>query len=104
MAREAEVSFWADENEREVYFKHQKYLMDVYSDEHTYEVLLKQERERSESEIEKAAQDALRQGLERGRYKMALEMADNLLKLGIGMDRIVQASGLSEEEIRGNSK
>jgi predicted transposase/invertase (TIGR01784 family) len=104
MAKEVELSFWADEQERELYFQHQKYLMDAYSDEHTYEVLLKQERERAEIEKEKAAQDGLKQGLEQGKHKMALEMAYNLLGLGIEMDQIVQASGLSEEEIRGNSK
>ncbi|MDR1376270.1 MAG: PD-(D/E)XK nuclease family transposase [Synergistaceae bacterium] len=92
MAKDIELSFWADEKERESYFKHQKYLMDLYSDEHTYEVLLRQEREKAEREKKKAAQDALKQGKR--------EMARNLLKLGTGMDIIVQASGLSEEEIR----
>jgi predicted transposase/invertase (TIGR01784 family) len=117
MAKDVELSFWADEKEREFYFQYQKYLMDVYSDEHTYEVLLKRERERSEKAIEKAerekekaerekekaerekekaAQDSLKQGKR--------EMAHNLLKLGTEMDIIVQASGLSEEEIRGISK
>jgi predicted transposase/invertase (TIGR01784 family) len=91
-----ELSFWADEKERELYFQYQKYLMDAYSDEHTYEFLLQQERERAEREKEKAAQDALEQGLKQGKQ----EMAHNLLELGMNMDQIVQASGLSEEEIR----
>jgi vacuolar-type H+-ATPase subunit H len=123
-AKDVELSFWADEKEREFYFKYQKYLMDAYSDEHTYEVLLKRERERAEKEIEKereraekereraekereraekeiqkaekkiekAAQDALKQGKR--------EMAHNLLKLGMEMAQVVQASGLSEEEIQ----
>jgi predicted transposase/invertase (TIGR01784 family) len=98
-ARDLEMSFWADENELEYYFQYQKYLMDAYSDEHTYEVLLKQEKERAdkaERDKEKAAQDALEQGKR--------EMAHNLLKLGIEMDKIIQASALSEEEIRGNLK
>jgi predicted transposase/invertase (TIGR01784 family) len=99
-----ELSFWADEKERELYFQYQKYLMDAYSDEHTYEVLLKQEREQAEREKEKAAQNSLKQGLEQGKREMAFTMAHNLLKLGTGMDIIVRASGLSEEEIRGISK
>ena len=52
------------------------------------------EKEKALEEKEKDAQDALRQG--------KLEMAHNLLKLGMDMERVVQASGLSEEEIREN--
>jgi predicted transposase/invertase (TIGR01784 family) len=89
--KDVELSFWADETERELYFQYQKYLMDAYSDEHTYEFLLEQERERAE----RAAQDALKQG--------KLEMARNLLKRGMDMDEIVQISGLTEEEIQGTS-
>jgi predicted transposase/invertase (TIGR01784 family) len=106
MVKDVELAFWADEKERELYFQHQQLLMDSYSDGHTYEVLLQQEKERTEKEREraekaelekeKAAQDGLKQG--------KLEMAHNLLKLGFEMDRIIQASGLSEEEIRGTSK
>jgi predicted transposase/invertase (TIGR01784 family) len=99
MAKDVELSFWADEKERELYFQYQKYLMDAYSEEHTHEVLLKQERERAEraeKEKEKAAQDGLEQGKR--------EMVRNLLKFGAEMNLIVQASGLSEEEIRKISK
>jgi hypothetical protein len=53
-AKDVELSFWADEKEREIYFQYPKYLMDAYSDEHTYEVLLKQERERADREKERA--------------------------------------------------
>jgi predicted transposase/invertase (TIGR01784 family) len=104
--KDAELSFWADEKERELYFQHQQLLMDEYSAEHTYEFLLKQEKERAEKaerekekaerEKEKAAQDGLEQGKR--------EMARNMLNFGFEMDKIVQASGLSEEEIRGNSE
>ena len=101
MTKEEELAFWADEKELERYFQHQQLLMDAYSDEHTYEILLSQERERAdqaELEKEKAAQDAL----EQGKRKMAFEMAHNLLKLGIEMEHIAQASGLSEKEILEN--
>jgi predicted transposase/invertase (TIGR01784 family) len=94
-AKDVELSFWADEKEREYYFQHQRYLMDVYSDEHTYEVLLQREREKTERErekAEKAVQDALKQGKQK--------VAQNLLKLGMEMAQVVQVSGLSEEEIR----
>ncbi|MDR2175996.1 MAG: hypothetical protein LBO82_08710 [Synergistaceae bacterium] len=108
--KEIELSFWADETERELYFQHQQLLMDTCSAEHTYDFLLEQarenikkERERAEQEkerAEKAERDkekAAQDGLEQGKR----EMARNMLKLGFEMDRIVQASGLSEEEIRG---
>jgi hypothetical protein len=107
IAKDVELSFWADEKEREFYFQYQKHLMDAYSDEHTYEVLLRREREKTEKaerekekaerEKEKAAQDALKQG----EREMARKMARNLLNLGVDMAQIVQASELSEEEIRG---
>jgi predicted transposase/invertase (TIGR01784 family) len=97
--KDVELSFWADEKERELYFKYQKYLMDAYSEEHTYEVLLKQEKEQA---AQAGLKQGLEQGLEQGKRDMAFEMAHNLLKLGVEMDRIVQASGLSEKEIRGH--
>jgi predicted transposase/invertase (TIGR01784 family) len=95
MAQSMELEFWADERERELYFQHQQLLMDAYSDEHTYEVLLKQETER-------AAQEGRKQGLEQGLEQGKLEVARNLLRLGFKMEQAVQASGLSEEEIRRN--
>jgi uncharacterized protein (DUF3084 family) len=124
-----EVSFWANEAELEHYFQYQKYLMDEYSDKHTSEVLLKQEQEKVEQERKKVEQEREKveqerkrveqerkraekaekekeraEKAERAAQKMAFTMARNLLKLGVEMDQIVQMSGLSEEEIRGNSK
>jgi predicted transposase/invertase (TIGR01784 family) len=103
--KDLELSFWADEEERELYFQHQQLLMDTYSAEHTYEFLLKQEKEntekereraeKAEREKEKAAQDAL----EEGKRKTALEIAHNLLKTGMTLKQVVQVTGLSEEEI-----
>jgi hypothetical protein len=90
MAKEVESEFWADEREREMYFQHQQLLMDAYSDEHTYEILLRQEREKSERALQE-------------KERALLAMARNLLKLGDDMGRIVQVSGLSEEEIRGGA-
>jgi predicted transposase/invertase (TIGR01784 family) len=84
MAKDVESAFWADEKEREVYFQRQKYLMDVYSDEHTYEVLLAQAEQRAEQD--------------------KLAFARNLLNMGVSAAQIAQASGLSEgkvEQLRG---
>ena len=113
MAKDVELAFWADEKERELYFQHQQLLMDAYSDEHTFDILLTQERERAEQEKERAEQEKERAEQEKERTKQekeraeraelkALEMACNLLKLGMEMEQIVQVSGFSEEEIREN--
>ncbi|BAE83790.1 Rpn family recombination-promoting nuclease/putative transposase [Desulfitobacterium hafniense] len=40
------------------------------------------------------------EGLEKGREETKLEVARNLLGLGIEMDKVAKATGLSEEEIR----
>ncbi|GHS92680.1 hypothetical protein AGMMS50276_01100 [Synergistales bacterium] len=82
-AKDEVMAFWADENVRELHFKYERHLMDAYSDEHTYEFLLEQERARAER-------------AEQAKREMALEM----LKMGIEIDRIVKVSGLSEKEIR----
>jgi flagellar biosynthesis/type III secretory pathway protein FliH len=119
MAQGMELEFWADERERELYFQHQQLLMDAYSDEHTYEVLLKQETEKAAQEgrkqgLEQGREQGLEQGLVQGReqgreqgleqglVQGKLEVARNLLRLGFKMEQAVQASGLSQEEIRGN--
>jgi len=99
-AKDLELSFWADDKERELYFQHQQLLMDAYSDEHTYRVLLAQETEKAAKQgLEQGLEQGLKQGLKQGKREIAAEM----LKLGIDMERIVKISGLSEEEIRGNS-
>jgi predicted transposase/invertase (TIGR01784 family) len=63
----------------------------------TYNPTVLNKRERAEKE--KAAQDGLKQGIEQGKRKKAFEMAHNLLELGIEMDRIVSASGLSRADM-----
>jgi predicted transposase/invertase (TIGR01784 family) len=83
MAKEMESSYWADEKEKELYYQHQRLLLDAYSAEHTYEYLLAQAEE-------KAAQ-AERKGKR--------EMARNLLKTGMSAGQIAQASDLPVEEI-----
>jgi Na+/phosphate symporter len=47
-------------------------------------------------------QEALREK-ELEREQALLAMARNMLKLGDDMEQIIQVSGLSEEEIRGNA-
>jgi predicted transposase YdaD len=76
--------------------------MDAYSDEHTYEVLLRQEREKSEQALEQALfEKELEKELEKEQALLAI--AQNMLKLGNDMEQIVRIVGLSEEEIRGGA-
>jgi predicted transposase/invertase (TIGR01784 family) len=84
-AKDLEASFWADEKEKEQYYQHQRLLMDAYSAEHTFEVLLEQGKKESKAEGEK---------------KKACQIAKNLLEEGLSPDVISRASGLSPEEVR----
>jgi predicted transposase/invertase (TIGR01784 family) len=100
--KDIELSFWADEKEREIYFQHQQLLMDTYSAEHTHEFLLRQERERAEKAErgkEKAAQDALEQGIEKGIEKGRFEIAQRMLARKMSIGEIVDLTGLDEKEI-----
>ena len=85
MAKEVELAFWADEKERESYFKYQKYLMDAYSEENTYKVLLTQERE-------KAAQ--------RAKVERNLEIARAMLAKDMPLELTAEFTGLSLEELK----
>jgi predicted transposase/invertase (TIGR01784 family) len=113
MAKEVELAFWADEEERERYFQHQQLLMDAYSAEHSHEVLLEWEKEKVEKAEKKAEQAEERAEQEKKRAEQAeeraeqtelaaLKMARDLLKLGMDMEQVVKKSGLSKEKIRGN--
>jgi predicted transposase/invertase (TIGR01784 family) len=86
-AKEIESAFWSDKTEKEQYFAHQRLLMDAYSDEHTFEYLLEQEREKAEKMAAVAEQE--------GRAKVA----SNLLKKGLDVNMIIEVSGLSREDI-----
>ena len=120
-ARERELAFWADEKEVGLYFQQQRRLMDEYSAEHTFDFLLEQEREKTEQERERAKQERERAEQERERAEQErekaeqaelkkeealqdkLEMARSLLEIGMDMERVIQISRLSEEEIRGKA-
>jgi predicted transposase/invertase (TIGR01784 family) len=73
-ARELESMFWADEKEMELYFAHQRMLMDVYSAEHTHEFLIAEARKEGRKEGEedgrkKGEEDGRKKGEEDGRKK-----------------------------------
>ena len=67
----------------------------------------KWEEEQKRMEIEKGRAEGKEQGRaegraegrEQGRAEVKLEIAKNLLAMGIPMDKVVQASGLTEKQI-----
>lgn len=74
--------------ERELYDEDIKVMRDLYATQ-------KWEEEQKRMEIEKGRAE----GREQGRAEGKLEIVKNLLAMGIPMDKVVQASGLTEEQI-----
>ena len=141
---DVEPAFLSEENVLGFYYRLERLLMDEYSNKYTFEVLIKQEREK----VAKATQERInieqervnieqeiintkqarinaeqkRLNIEQERLNaeqerlnieqaeldiknatpIKLVIARGMLELGIEMERIVQMSGLSEGEIRGN--
>ena len=52
-----------------------------------------------EEGIQQGIQQGIRQGFADGSYRKALEDAGNLKRLGVSIDIITQATGLSQEEV-----
>lgn len=82
--------------ERELYDEDIKVMRDLYATQ-------KWEEEQKRMEIEKGRAEGREQGRaegrEQGRAEGKLEIAKNLLAMGIPMDKVVQASGLTEKQI-----
>ena len=77
--------------ERELYDEDIKVMRDLYATQ-------KWEEEKR-MEIEKGRAEGREQGRAEGRAEGKFEIAKNLLAMGIPMDKVVQASGLTEEQI-----
>ena len=78
--------------ERELYDEDIKVMRDLYATQ-------KWEEEQKRMEIEKGRTEGREQGRAEGRAEGKFEIAKNLLAMGIPMDKVVQASGLTEEQI-----
>lgn len=78
--------------ERELYDEDIKVMRDLYATQ-------KWEEEQKRMEIEKGRAEGREQGRAEGRAEGKFEIAKNLLAMGIPMDKVVQASGLTEEQI-----
>ena len=110
-AKEIESAFWADAREKELYFQHQRLLMDEYSAQHTFEYLLAEAREEARQEVVQARQAAAQakekaeqekekatQEKEKAEQKIA-QAARNLLEKGIDTETIIQTLGLPREDV-----
>jgi predicted transposase/invertase (TIGR01784 family) len=103
-AKEIEAVFWADAEEKEAYFQHQRLLMDEYSAAHTLEYLLAQAKEETAQAKEETAQAKeeaaqVKEEAARAEEKGVAKVARNLLEKDFDMEMIIQASGLTREEI-----
>ncbi len=50
--------------------------------------------------IEQGIEKGLEQGIQQGKHQALLDMARNMLSLGLDIDVIAKATGLSQEDIR----
>ncbi|SHI17453.1 Rpn family recombination-promoting nuclease/putative transposase [Desulfosporosinus lacus] len=64
-----------------------------------YELAKEISLERSEA-VMTIAEKLITEGMEKGMEKGKLEVAENLLRLGLGIDMILKATGLTEDEVR----
>jgi predicted transposase/invertase (TIGR01784 family) len=99
-AKEIESVFWADENERELYFAHQRMLMDAYSAEHTHEYLIAEARKEGKEEGRKEGKE---EGKEEGRKEGEAEgiesVARSMLAKKFPVATIAECTGLDEKTI-----
>ena len=94
--------------ERELYDEDIKVMRDLYATQKWEEEQKRMEIEKGRAEgreqgraegREQGRAEGREQGRAEGRAEVKLEIAKNLLAMGIPMDKVVQASGLTEEQI-----
>lgn len=86
--------------ERELYDEDIKVMRDLYATQKWEEEQKRMEIEKGRAEgREQGRAEGRAEGREQGRAEGKLEIAKNLLAMGIPMDKVVQASGLTEKQI-----
>ena len=77
------------------------YALKVYRDNrNVYEYMMESEERGLERGMKKGMEKGLEKGIAQGLEKGKIETARNLKQLGVSIDVIVQATGLSEEEVQ----
>ena len=64
-----------------------------------YRIMSAFEMDAREEGVQQGIQQGIRQGFADGSYRKALEDAGNLKQLGVSIDIIAKATGLSKEEV-----
>jgi predicted transposase/invertase (TIGR01784 family) len=103
-AREMELAFWADAKEKELYYQHQRLLMDAYSAEHTFDRLLKRAEEKADQLVAQAEAKAAQAEEKAAQAKEETEqvkeqIALNLLKEGFDVEMVAKISSLPREKV-----
>ena len=88
-ANEVMNNFYLDDKERERYMAAGRYESDRIS------MIHESERRGLEQGIQRGKQEGLKEGL----HQKAIETAKNLLNIGLSMEDIAKATGLSREEV-----
>ena len=77
------------------------YALKVYRDNrNVYEYMMESEERGLERGMKKGMEKGMVQGRKEGKTEGKIETARNLKQLGVSIDVIVQATGLSEEEVQ----
>ncbi|SHK17920.1 Rpn family recombination-promoting nuclease/putative transposase [Tepidibacter formicigenes] len=86
-----------DEKARQKYYQREKWLLDEKS-KIAYEKI---QRQRA---LEEGLKQGIKQGIEQGIEQGKIEIVKNLLMIGVDIEKIIQASGLSKKEIENIQK
>ena len=84
-----ESEFWADEKERDLYFRMQRQLMDEMSAEKSIRVYARQQ----------ALEEGIKEGMEKGEHLGKLETARKMLSRNMDIATVCDLTGLSHVEI-----
>ena len=87
--------------ERDYYEEDVKIMRDLYATDKWEKEKRRMEREAARKELEEATKKALTEGRAEGRAEGMLEVAKNLLSMDIPILQIMQATGLTQEQIKG---
>ena len=86
--------------ERDYYEEDVKIMRDLYATDKWEKEKRRMERETARKELEEATKKALTEGRAKGRAEGMLEVAKNLLSMDIPILQIMQATGLTQEQIK----
>ncbi|MED9897411.1 MAG: PD-(D/E)XK nuclease family transposase [Prevotella sp.] len=85
--------------ERDYYEEDVKIMRDLYATDKWEKEKRRMERETARKELEEATKKALTEGRAKGRAEGMLEVAKNLLSMHLPIIQIMQATGLTQEQI-----